>query len=543
MWVSDLLDPSSKASRFLAEFKRRKVPQACAGYAFIAWILLQVAEVTFEPLHLPDWAMTLLIIFVTAGFPVALILAWFFDLSLKGIRREDEIPLGGVYRPGKEYAPQSKSAVGSGAVPGSSIAVLAFEDMSSAGNQDYLCDGFAEEIINRLSRAGRLKVASRTSSFRYKKHPADISTIAKQLKVSTVLEGSVRKSGDNLRITTQLINAVDGFQMWSYSYDRKLDDIFEIQDEIAARVADALQSTLTGTRLDHYETRDAEAYDYYLKGLHYFRRWGQRNVQYAIDMFRRAVEIDPYYTRALAALGESNAMVCMYWDAASKYLTDSEDASRRALELAPDLAEAHVSRGLSHSVHGSDDDAIEEFERALQLDPELFEAHYFYGRVRFQRGELELAASLFERAEQLYPDDFQAPIFLRQIYLTLGRRDEALAAAKRGVTRAEKHLLLNPDDTRALNLGLGGLATLGDRDGVMQWAQRSLRLDGDNADTLYNVACGYAQVGETEKALDCLERAILHGTSIGEWAENDSDLDLLRGDSRFVRMMQNIREK
>jgi adenylate cyclase len=536
-----LNDQGSRASRIFAELKRRKVLQACAGYAVVAWILLQVGEVTFEPLHLPDWTLTLLVVMVIAGFPVALVLAWFFDLSLKGIRREEEMSLGERRQSGGDSAPQSESAPGIETVPDSSIAVLAFEDMSSAGDQDYLCDGIAEEILNRLSQICRLKVASRTSSFRYKEQPADISTIAQQLKVATVLEGSVRKAGSNLRITTQLINAADGFHLWSHSYDRKLDDIFKIQDEIASRVAEELQVTLAGEPADDCETSDAEAYEYYLKGLHYFRRWGQRNVQYAIGMFRRAVEIDPVYARCLAALGESNAMVCMYWNAADEYLAAAENASRRALELAPDLAEAHVSRGLSHVVHHCSENAIAEFERALLLNPELFEGYYFYGRVRFQRGELELASSLFERAEEVRPDDFQAPIFLRQIYLALGRRDEALAAALRGTTRAERHLELNPDDTRALNLGLGGLAILGEHDRVMQWAERSLKLDGENADTLYNIACGYAQVGEPEKALDCLERAILHGTSIGEWAENDSDLDSLRGHPRFVLLLQKLR--
>jgi tetratricopeptide (TPR) repeat protein len=193
-------------------------------------------------------------------------------------------------------------------------------------------------------------------------------------------------------------------------------------------------------------------------------------------------------------------------------------------------------------VHHDHREAIAEFETAQRLNPELFEAYYFYGRVRFQRSELKQAAELFERAERLRPDDFQAPILLRQVYRSLGRGEDALAAARRGSTRAERHLELNPDDTRALNLGLAGLIELGDKEKAMQWAERSLAIDGNNPDTLYNVACGYALLGESDHALECLERAGLNGMSIAEWAENDSDLASLHDDPRFHALMESFKD-
>ncbi len=524
-------DPRSRRSRFFKELKRRKVLTSGAGYAIIAWVLLQVGEVTFEPLHLPDWALTLLVVLVIAGFPVMLILAWFFELTPKGLRRHDS---AGSDSP----APVEAMAA---AAPGPSVAVLAFEDMSADRDQEYLCDGIAEEILNRLARIDELKVASRTSSFRFKEQRADIGTIARELRVTSILEGSVRKAGSNLRITIQLVNAADGFRLWAQSYDRQLDDIFEIQDEIAANVAAALEVTLKGSPHEDLVTSNVDAYDFYLQGQYYFNRWGQRNVSYAADLFRHAVEIDPDYARAWAALADCNAMICMYWDPCAERLSESESASTKAIELASDLAEARVSRGLSHFVHRRHADAIAEFERALELDPMLFEAHYFYGRVRFQIGELEPAAALFERASRVRPDDFQSPIFLRQIYNSLGRYDDALEEARRGVNRAERHLELYPDDTRALNLGLGGLALLGEREKVMQWAERTLALSGDISDTLYNVACGYALIGETDRALDCLERACLRGLSIGGWAENDSDLDSLHDHPRFIALLGQLK--
>jgi TolB-like protein/Flp pilus assembly protein TadD len=523
---------------FLEELKRRKVPQAAAGYAVVAWVLLQIGEVTFEPLGVPSWGMTVLVVLVVALFPFALLVSWFFDLTLNGFVKDRKF--GGFSQSGQQVEHGATTRD-----PGTpSIAVRPFDDMSSGQDQAYLCDGIAEEILNRLSQIKNLRVASRTSSFRFKGLRASAIGIGEELGVATVLEGSVRKADNHLRVTTQLINIRDGFLLWSGAYDRNTEDIFEIQGEIAAEVAEALEVTL-GTRdsRDCCTTADAKAYDYYLRGQHYFRRWGTRNMEFAIQMFQKAVDIDSGYARAWAALAESYSMTCMYWNTSREILAAADRASMKALELLPGLAECHVSRGLSYFIHREEAAAIAEFETAQHLDPGLFEAWYFYGRVRFQRGEMELAADLFEHAERIDPDDFQAPIFLRQIYRSLGRQKEAQDAALRGVNRAKRHLELNPDDTRALNLGLGGLADLGRADEVKQFARRSLAIDGENPDTLYNVACGYAKIGEPNRAMECLEHAAMHGMAIGAWAENDSDLDSLKDLPRFQQLIRRLKQE
>ena len=502
---------------------------ATAGYAIVVWVLLQIAEVTFEPLYLPDWAMTALVVAAIAGFPVVAVLSWFFDLTRRGVQRDA----------GDVVADRSGQGMDdAGAVR--SIAVLPFDDMSPEQDQEYFCNGIAEEILNRLTGIGPLRVASRTSSFRYKGRAADIGTIGRDLHVGSVLAGSVRKSGSRMRISTQLVNTADGYHQWSQTFDQVPEDIFAIQDEIASQVAAALKVTLTGKRLDG-TTRDAHAYEHYLRGLDYFHRWGQRNVEYAVEMFRRAVERDPGYAVAWAALADCHAFICMYWSVSEEHVEAAVKASEKALELAPGLAEAHVSRGLAHTVRRLEAEAVAEFEAAIELDPDLFAAWYFFGRVLFQRGDLEGAARRFEQAERVRPDDFHAPILLRQIYESQGRQEEAMEAARRGVDRARRHLELNPDDTRALNLGIGGLAMLGEREAVYEWADRTLRIDGRNADTLYNVACAFALIGDKERALDCLERAGLEGMLISGWAENDSDLASLHDDPRFVALMRRLR--
>jgi adenylate cyclase len=416
--------------------------------------------------------------------------------------------------------------------------------MSPSHDQAYLCDGIAEEILNRLAQIQNLRVASRTSSFRFRGMPVGAGAIGRELNVATVLEGSIRKADNHLRITTQLINVDDDFHLWSSSFDRELEHIFEIETEIATHVADALEVKL-GTRpgQECRTTTNARAYEYYLKGQHYFHRWGTRNMAFAVQMFEKAVATDPGYARAWAALADSYAMICIYWNASEENLEAAERASIKAVELLPGLAESHVSRGLSHYARSQSAEAVAEFETALRLDPNLFDANYFYGRVRFQLGELERAAELFEKAEQIDVDDYQAPIFLRQIYHSQGRQQEAMEAARRGIERAERSLELNPDDTRALNLGLGGLASLGDREKTLEFAERSLAIDGENPDTLYNVACGFALIGEPERALECLERASMRGMAIAEWVENDSDLQSLHDLPRFHELINKLKHR
>lgn len=521
--------------KLMPEFKRRNMFRAAALYAVAAWLIMQVGEVIFEPLFFPDWAMTALVISAIVGFPVAMTLAWFFDFTLQGFKKTTGPP--------PESAGVSAASQLQPMRVGPSIAVLSFDDMSPEKNQEYLCDGIAEEILNRLAQIQILHVASRTSSFRFKKQSADVSDIGRELKVATVLEGSVRVSGEQLRITTQLINAEDGYHLWSHSYDRKLEHIFEIQDDIATQVAEALEVTLKiGRKEERLTTSDVQAYDYYLQGMFYFHRWGLRNVRFSIDMFSKAVAIDPEFARAWAALADSYAMIVLYWNVSVEFLSGADTASIRALELLPGLAESHVSRGLYHFANGENREAIAEFETALTLDPELFDAYYFYGRVRFQRGELDQAAKLFEAAQRINPDDFQTPTFLRQIYRSQGREEDAKAAAQLALTHAKQQLELYPDDTRALNLGCAALIEHGNKEQAMEWAKRSLAIDGDNPDTLYNLACSFALMGESDRALDCLEKADLEGMSIAGWAENDSDLNSLHSNPRFQTLMHKLRD-
>jgi TolB-like protein len=312
--------------QFINELRRRKVIRVAAVYGVVAWLLIQVAQATFEPLSLPHWTLTLVVMLAILGFPISVALAWAFETTPEGIRRER--PAADATA-GEAPAPAA-AIVGDSQAP--SIAVLPFLDMSPDRDQDYFCEGMAEEILNALTKIEGLRVAARTSSFQFKGRAVDVRKVAQELGVNTVLEGSVRKAGVQLRVTAQLINAGDGYHLWSDRYDRGLEDVFAIQEEIATKITEALELRLTRQARDAIQVKPAgaiQAYDYYLRGRQFVNQFGKRRVGYAIQMFNKAVEIDPDYAPAYAGLTLANATMYMFFDPDTKFCAAAEAASAR----------------------------------------------------------------------------------------------------------------------------------------------------------------------------------------------------------------------
>ncbi len=433
-----------------------------------------------------------------------------------------------------------RAADASDGEPAASIAVLPFADMSPERDQDYLCEGIAEELINALTAIEGLRVASRTSAFRFGPEGADVREIGRRLHVATVLEGSVRKFDDRLRIGVQLISVADGYHVWSRRYDREMSDVFAIQDEIAESVARALEKsfgTAGAPPRRRQPTTVVRAYDYYLRGRQFLYRDDKRNLAFARQMFQRAIEADPDYALAFAGLADAYSYLHAQAGGRRADLQRALEASRRALELAPDLGEAWSARGHALSIAGRHDEAERAFRAALERNPRLFEARYFYARAACARGELEKAARHFELACELRPDDFQATLLLRQVYVSLGREADAMATAKRGLAVVERHLRLNPDDARASYLRASALIALGEREKGIACAERALELGPEDPVTLYGAACSFATAGEPERALACLERAVAAGFSHLEWIRHDSDFDRLREHPRFQALV------
>lgn len=421
-----------------------------------------------------------------------------------------------------------------------SIAVLPPADMSPGRDQDYFCEGMAEEIINALAKIRGLHVASRTSAFQFKGTKLDSREIGRRLGVSTLLEGSVRRAGDRLRITAQLIDVANGYHLWSEQYDRETKDLFAIQEEIARNIVQSLQVKLTpgeNSALGRTPTQDVQAYDLYLRGRKYFYQLGRRGIEFALQMFQKAIEIDPGYARAYAGMSDCYSFLFQVAERSESNRRQAEAASAKALALDPDLAEAHSSHGMALSLNRRFEEADAAFETAIRLNPKLFEAYYFYARHCFVQGKLGQSAQLYEDAFRVCPEDYQSPLLVAQVYEDLGLPAEALGARRRGVKAAEARLLLQPDDVRALYMYANGLVALGERERGLDYARRALALEPEDPMLLYNVACVRCLAGEIEGTVECLEKAVRNGFAQKEWLQKDNNLDAARSHPRFQALL------
>jgi TolB-like protein/Tfp pilus assembly protein PilF len=426
----------------------------------------------------------------------------------------------------------------------SAIAVLPFADMSPGRDQDYLCEGLAEELINALTQIDGLRVAARTASFQFRSTGADIREIGRRLGVGTLLEGSVRKADDRLRVTVQLIEVATGFHRWSQRFDRMLDDVFAMQDEIAERVATSLRGNVLSQREKQALLRPqtgAAAYEYYLRGRQHLPRLTQPDLERSGEMFARAIELDPDYGPAFAGLATVHATLYEWYGAREDDLVRAERASQRALDLAPGLAEAHVARGCALSLSTRYAEAAQEFEEAIRLNPNLFDAYYYFARTSFARGEIQRSAELFRTAGDVRQEDFQSPILLGQSLRMVGRVEESQAATREGIRRAEHILALNPLDGRALSLGSGALFEAGQTERALEWSRRSLELYPDDMGTLVQAACLHLKAGQKDEALDVLERVFGRGWGKRDWVDNDPDYDSVRGEPRFKKLVARLK--
>ena len=423
-----------------------------------------------------------------------------------------------------------------------SLAVLPFADLSVERDQEHFGDGVAEEILNALTKIGDLRVPARSSCFAFRGLNLDARDIGRRLGVDALLEGSVRKAGQRLRISVQLIDARNGYHLWSERFDREVVDIFAIQDEIASSVVTALGLSIDQgeeRQLVKTSTTNVEAYEFYLRGRKLFQKWTRENINVAREMFERAVGIDPSFAAAWAGL--ATAHVHLHGCDSEPHLDKAREASARALKLDPQSAEAHVAAAQGLSMEQRYADAAAEFERAIELDPTLFDAHYYYARSCFKGGDLEKSLRLFRQAQSVRPDDYQAVYLEALVLMQLRGWNEAREAYQRGLESSRKHLALNPHDARAYVLGAGAFARLGETQRAKEWAERAMSIAPDDDAILYNAGCALAVVGEEERALDALQRAIGAGLAGGDWIPQDPDWERLRDHPRFQTLVQQLR--
>ena len=430
-------DPLAHFSDFIAELKRRRVIRALLGWGIVAFAVLQVVEPVLHAFHLPEWALTLVVTVLGAGFPVTVVLAWLFDLTAKGITRTAPAagpeaggrPLSGIRlagllialgllaaAPGIVYLfvwPGAARRIGPGDAGATvadgppSIAVLAFADLSPGKDQEYFSDGISEEILNALARVKGLKVAGRTSSFHFKGRNEDLQAIGAALGVQNVLEGSVRKQGDRVRITAQLIKAKDGFHLWSRTYDGELTDVFELQERIARAITDELKVVLQGdpqARLVPVATRNPEAYALYLQATAIFNRRDGTRFADAISQLEQALVLDPGYARAHSRLAALHAVTPSYSARdVKRSLAAAEKHARRAIEIDPGLAEPHAVLGLLLAHQRRWEEEQTAFQRALALDPDDITANFWYATTLIVEGYARRGTEVLDRVLVLDP--------------------------------------------------------------------------------------------------------------------------------------------
>ncbi len=415
----------------------------------------------------------------------------------------------------------------------SSLAVLPFADMSKEKDQEYLCDGIAEEIVRALSRVPDLHVASRTSSFQFRHRAADVRDIGAQLRVETVLEGSVRRVDNRVRISAQLVNVADGYRLWCERYDREMKDIFSVEEDIAGQIARALQVTFESAGSRAASRADAEAYELFLQGRQFIRQHRRKAFEVALQTFARAIDLQPDDARAYAGIAECHAFLRLYFGSGEEAVRAADEASARSLVLAPELSDAHAARGFALFLRNDFARAEEHLRRAIELDPHLYEPHYIYARLCFSMGRIAEAAERYRHACEIVPEAFDSWYLLGMCYRRLQDAVRARNADFECIEAVKKRVREHPDDTRAWTMGAAVLAEMGEPERAATWIDRALAVDADEPIIEYNAACVYTKLGRFDDALRCLTVAQRHGGLLREWARNDPDLDPLRDDPRF----------
>ncbi|NJD30512.1 MAG: TIR domain-containing protein [Gammaproteobacteria bacterium] len=426
-----------------------------------------------------------------------------------------------------------------GIEPGA-LAVLPFDNISPDQETDYFSDGLTEELIARLSLISEIELVSRWASMQYKGRAQDVRGIGSELGARYIVGGSVRRFQDSVRITVQLVDVAKNRQIWGNTYKGKLDDIFDIQEQVAQQIVEALKLKLTFSEkvsLTKRQTVNAQAYDLYLRGQDYLYRLTKRSVEYAIQLFEKAIELDPRYAAAYAGCSCAYGQMFQWFSREERYRDKAHELSFKALMYDSNLPEAYTAMALSYFIWRRLDEAAASGRKAIELDPDDFIAYWTLGRIHLTNGELEQAVELFKRVIELRPSFYVAYSDLKQSYEGLGRMDEAATEGRHLLDLLPNYLLQNPDDSRARMFYAVTLAELGRKEEAMREGSMALELSPGDTVMLYNGTCLYSRLGETRRAIETLRQAIAGGYENFGWMKHDSDLDPIRGDPEFVELM------
>jgi len=595
--------------KFFAELKRRNVYKVAVAYAVVAWLTIQAASIFLPAFNAPQWAMQIVILILVVGFPIALAFSWAFEITPEGIKRESEVqtdesithhtgrkivaltivlavvatglfmyqlvrPKASHLEGGAPATPNSNGLAGARpSIAEKSIAVLPFDNLSGDPQNAYFSEGIQDEILTRLAKIAELKVISRTSTQRFRSAPNDLRQIAQQLGVANILEGSVQKANDQVRVNVQLINALTDAHLWADTYDRKLTDIFAVETEIAKAVADVLQAKLTGSEqhvIAARPTENSEAHQLYLKGRFFWNKRTGSDLKKSIDYFEQAIAADPNYALAYAGVADGYVWLSAYTAGTPRdSYPKAKAAAKKALELDDTLAEACTTLAIAIWLYDFDfSQANREFQRAIGLNPNYAIAHQQYGNITLSAlGRFDDAIAEGKRAVELDPLSLVINADLGSNYCFARRYDEAIAQLRKTLEMdpgfyiahvalsqaldakgARDAAIVEWQKARALNddpavLGLLGRAygLSGNKMEAEKILNQLKELSKQRYVAAYSFALVYLGQGDKEQALRWLEQSYQDraGSDIG-YIRVDPLLDPLRGDPRFEALAEKI---
>ncbi len=421
------------------------------------------------------------------------------------------------------------------------IAVLPFTNMSNDPENEYFSDGLTEEIITSLTRLKEMKVIARTTTMQYKGTKKDVKTIGRELGARYIMEGSVRKFQDNIRITAQFIDVNDGTQLWAETYKGTLADVFDFQEQVSKQIVDALMVKLTPTEevvLTKRSTLNAEAFDCNLRARNFLYRRTKNSLQFAVQLFQRAIELDPRYAGAYAGLGEAYASLYQDFERNDVYTKKAVESSLKALMYDSSLSEAYASLGLAHLNSKALDDALQAGKKAIELDHNNVTGYWVLGRIYHLTDRSNEAITMYSKALSINPNFYSAAADLLLEYQRTGDQKNAQIQLQKNLELYPKYLSQHPDDARghmffAIELVMGGRKEEGKNE-----AAKALELNPNDPLMLYNAACFYSQLGEIKLSVDAFRNSVIAGYENFEWAQRDTDLDPIRNEPGYIDIMK-----
>jgi TolB-like protein/Flp pilus assembly protein TadD len=578
---------------FFSELKRRNVYKVAIAYVVAGWALSQGIAQVFPVFDVPNWAIRMIVLLIILGFPVAVVFAWLFEITPEGIKRTEVadaankhsrgktwiyvVAIGaivsiGLFFLGRYTASNSASAVRTEAAtvaPNKSIAVLPFDNLSRDPDNAYFCEGVQEEILTRLAKVADLKVISRTSTQHFKSTPDNLPQVAKQLGVAHILEGSVQKAADQVRVNVQLIKAANDSHLWADTFDRKLDDIFAVESEIATTIADKLRAKLTGSEAQAIGSRPTEnsvAHELYLRGLYFWNKRDAADLAKALTCFQQAVIQDPNYALAWSGISQAHILLPFYGGAAPvDALPKAKEAANKAILLDPSLGGPHATLGNIYTATFDFPASIREFEKAIELDPNDATTHHWFGDTVLECiGDHDRAIVEHKRALELDPLSLSINVDLGYSYYMAGRYPEGIAQVRKALDLDQSSYFAH------YNLGWL-LEASGDLPGAITEYEKSVSLDSDpfvlallghaqglngNRDAAlsilhkvtaspryvsgYSVALIYLGLGDKDHAMDWLEKSVSEQQPDLGTIRFDPLLKPLHGNPRFEALAERI---